>query len=103
MGWQTVDTILSRVQEPKYASFLVQNILSTSNGIFYDCNNDIQLDLILLGVLAIKGVMIDVSSPLMRTILLNGIPSTKKCTVESIHMTSAGLLDVPALVRCVME
>lgn len=100
VGWRTVDAMASQVQEPKYLSFLVQHILSSSNGIEYN-DDDTQLELIGMGAVAIRGDNIEASSPLIRAVLLNSVALTKKTCKHPV--TNNNLLDVPALVRCVME
>ncbi len=99
-GWQTVGKIAATVAEPKYSKFLINDILSKNQGVKYD-RSLIQLELIGLGALTLKGSIIEVSSPLIRTILLKSVVSPKKYNFKLLPLKK-GLLDVPELIRYVV-
>jgi hypothetical protein len=99
-GWKTVHGLNEGVKNPKYSRFLVENFLSGTGGATYGPNDTIQLELIGLGALALRGRNIEVPSPLHHTILLKSITSKRLCVLDSIPV-SDDMLDVPKLVRCV--
>jgi hypothetical protein len=100
-SWQTVEKIAATVAEPKYSHFLINHILSTTKVLTYNLRDQIQLELIGVGALAKRGKAIEVSSPLISTILLKNVVSTRKYYFTTIPVTD-GLLDVPALIQCVI-
>lgn len=103
-GWRTVTMLSSRVKDLKYSKFLTGGILSRSVGAAYDPESDVQLELIGLGALTLKNGSVEVPSPLHRIILLMSILSKQRQHFGLTPVSAdTGLLDVPALVRCVIE
>lgn len=87
------------VQHAPIKDYLVNRILSKVNGDLYDPFDEVQLSLIGLGAIAVRERRVEVSSPLIRAILLNSIAKIRP-RINFIPM-DGNMIDVPALIRLV--
>lgn len=101
VGWQTVNKLAKALEELKYSQYLLDNVLSTQESLIYDPRDNIQLDLIGIGALAIRNERVEASSPLIRSVLIKNVVATKTYTFDIIPVTN-GLLDVAKLMRYVI-
>ena len=82
----------------EYNEYLVYNFLSRKDGIEYQ-NNFIHPALISIGVLAHRGCLVEIASPLIRAALMRSISSCMAKESGWIAVTPKGLVDVPKLLR----
>jgi hypothetical protein len=101
-GWRTVLALSEEVKLPKYADYLVQNVLSTdSPNLRYNINDTVQLDLIGLGALTKKDDLVDIPSPLIRHIMFRSLTASTMPKLNSFAVSDVGGLDVCALMQMI--
>jgi hypothetical protein len=98
-GWRTVKQLAKEAQQPQNKTYLINHLLSKVEGELYNSDDSVQLDLIGLGAIAIRGEYVEVSSPLVRAILLKSI--AKDTPYIPLMPVYKGLLHVPTLIRAI--
>lgn len=98
MGWRTVQALSVVIRKPEYQQYLINRLLCRSEGLMFDETVAVQMDLIGIGALAIRGRKVEISSPLVRAIIMRNIGGYISRKPDFMPIFN-GLLDVPLLIR----
>lgn len=102
MGWRTVGGLADAVKEPRFHNFLIHYMLSTATARNYNEEDTIQLELIGIGAVALRQGKIEISSPLVRSVLLNSVTHERRRLVDFLPVSESGVLDVSLFMRYIL-